>query len=287
MNLIYYKAEKGNFGDDLNPFLWDKLIPDFLNKNNDVNFIGIGSILIDRFLDENKKNLIFGSGTRDFLYKPDSKYNLDVRFVRGPLSAKVLGNNSKFITDSAYCLALENQIMTSLKNMKKEYEVSFMPYFRHMNLVNWSLIEKVTGIHIIYPVGDVNFILEEIAKSKKIIASAMHGAIIADVLRVPWRRVFMGEVYGESLLTSEFKWTDWLLSIGVTQINKITIPIYSSYSSNLAVKKTQQICNTLKIIKYFKSNSKHGFSMSNDLIYDNILDQLNEQIHLINNRDLI
>ncbi|WP_051878181.1 polysaccharide pyruvyl transferase family protein [Chryseobacterium sp. FH1] len=282
MNLAYYKSENGNFGDDLNPYLWNQLIPNFSEVNNEVNFVGIGSILLDQFLDEEKTNLIFGSGSRDFLYQPNEKYKLDIRFVRGPLTAKSLNIDSKFITDSAYCLALEKNAMSALDNINKKYEVSFMPYFRHIDLIDWKLVEKVTGIHIIFPTGNVQFILEEIAKSKTIIASAMHGAIVADVLRVPWKRVFMGEVYGESLLTSEFKWTDWLLSIGVQNSTKISIPTYTSYSGNKAIRQSQKLSNFVKIIKYFKSHSKSGFSLSNDIVYGNIMNKLNDELNLIN-----
>lgn len=284
MNLIYYKSETGNFGDDLNPFLWNKLIPDFSEIRSDINFIGIGSILMDKFLDVEKTNLIFGSGSRNFLYRPDKKYNLDIRFVRGPLTAKSLNSKTKFITDAAYCLALEDKTMTSLKTIEKKYEVSFMPYFRHVDLLDWSLIEKFTGVHIIYPTADVNFILEELAKSERVITSAMHGAIISDVLRIPWKRVYMGEVYGESLLTTEFKWTDWLMTIEMDNTEKLSIPIYPNYSRNLMVRNIQKLNNSINVIKYFKSAQYFKFNLSKETIYKELLEKLDYELDFINSK---
>jgi len=53
----------------------------------------------------------------------------------------------------------------------------------------------------------VEEILREIQQSELLIAEAMHGAIVADALRVPW---VPARVYGNFM---EFKWRDWTQSI--------------------------------------------------------------------------
>lgn len=47
MKLCYYKLPNGeqNFGDSLNLWLWNKLIPGILDNNESVAFIGIGSLI--------------------------------------------------------------------------------------------------------------------------------------------------------------------------------------------------------------------------------------------------
>ena len=42
MELFYFKSEKGNFGDDLNPWLWGEIFGDLSKYQCDIDFIGIG-----------------------------------------------------------------------------------------------------------------------------------------------------------------------------------------------------------------------------------------------------
>lgn len=54
MKLIYYK-ENSNFGDALNPLIFQKLLPDFFNDDSDIAFIGIGSLLGQPFTKKYRK----------------------------------------------------------------------------------------------------------------------------------------------------------------------------------------------------------------------------------------
>ena len=59
VKLYYYKATAGNFGDDLNSWLWDRLLPNAFdgicyhrhssherNNNENTLFVGIGTLLM-------------------------------------------------------------------------------------------------------------------------------------------------------------------------------------------------------------------------------------------------
>ena len=48
MKLYYYKSPKGNFGDDLNPWLWNRLRPELFSENSDILFVGIGTLINHR-----------------------------------------------------------------------------------------------------------------------------------------------------------------------------------------------------------------------------------------------
>jgi hypothetical protein len=61
MRLHYYKDPHGNFGDDLNPWLWSKLIPDLLDDDGRTLFVGIGTIL-RREIPRGPGKVVFGSG---------------------------------------------------------------------------------------------------------------------------------------------------------------------------------------------------------------------------------
>ena len=43
MKLFYFRSSYGNFGDDINPYIWTKLIPDVIDGDDDAIFLGIGT----------------------------------------------------------------------------------------------------------------------------------------------------------------------------------------------------------------------------------------------------
>jgi len=251
VNLIYFKSDIGNFGDDLNPWLWNKIFGDFENYNSDVDFVGIGSILDNRIFEnrENKK-VIFGSGVRDFDFRINEYENVDIRFVRGPISSRL--TNSDFITDAAYAL---RQVET--ENVLKKYKISYIPYFRNYYNFNWRLFEKILGIHVINPCEDIEKVIGEIKSSETILTTAMHGAILADLFRIPWMRVKFTKNGNETNLTSELKWNDWLMSVGLKNINTH----YLDFDLNYIVGKKKLAYNLLQFYRKFKYND---FILSKD-----------------------
>lgn len=66
---LYYMCGKSNamnFGDELNPWIWNRLIPEVFDDNEDAIFIGIGTLLeqgIGDNLDIPSSNLINGEPT--------------------------------------------------------------------------------------------------------------------------------------------------------------------------------------------------------------------------------
>lgn len=235
MKNVYYKSRAGNFGDDLNEWLWPKLF-NFVNNESDAYFLGIGSILgyhnVENLdLDKKKKKIVFGTGYRPSLFGPklylDKSW--DIRFLRGPLSKEALGMKFDYIADSAYAL-MHTEMYKDLLNTEKKYELSVMPYYKSVEFVDWERLCKKVGVHYISPCSEkgVEFTLKEIASSKRIVTEAMHGAIAADILRVPWKRFVFSSYMVESPRVSEFKWNDWLGSIDIrNNINPVFIPFYT------------------------------------------------------------
>jgi succinoglycan biosynthesis protein ExoV len=267
MKLIYFKADKGNFGDDLNPYIFEKLFGNYNDYSDEIDLVGIGSI-IDSRLENDRKKVVFGSGLRDITFKFDNtKY--DFKFVRGPLSAKLLGV-SDWIADSAYLLTL---LRSDVKKEKK-YKVSYMPYFKLVNVYNWSLFERITGIHIILPTDAVDKVIKEIQESNVLYTTAMHGAIVADIYRVPWKRIKIVHP-SETSFFSEFKWLDWMLSID----------ILNSYTINLGINFIQKkgilsgILKYLQLIEIFVRIKKNkNFSLSSDEIIEDKKNKLKKEV---------
>jgi len=64
MKLMYCATSKGNFGDDLNLWLWNELFPEgFFDDDESTQFYGIGTIL-HRKIDPAANKVVFGSGAR-------------------------------------------------------------------------------------------------------------------------------------------------------------------------------------------------------------------------------
>lgn len=279
MNLSYFKAGRGNFGDDLNPYIFYRLFPSVLsNGTDDTDFYGIGTI-VDSRIDQNRKAVFMGTGIRD-LSLVYNKENWDVFFLRGPISSNALGfNGKKFITDSAYLLLLvDNEIQTEVCN--KQYPVSVMPHYRLMDAVDWQLLSSQLGFHVIDPRMDTAAIVREICHTERLIASAMHGAIVADICRVPWRGLRMSLNPFEPTIVSEIKWNDWQLSMHLHD-NPVRI-------HNFQFSRTEEE----DVMFYSEIKSKlrkaiadpSGFQLSSDKVLYSKLNQLSAEIDRFNGK---
>lgn len=209
MKLFYYETRSPfkNFGDELNPWLWSKRLPE-LDDCSDTIFIGIGTLLNDTTprLVKQAKVVFFSTGAgygRSLRFRLPS--NWQIYCVRGPLSARRLGlPPSVAITDGA---ALLKRHFTPVSESERRYKISYMPHFRHGSRHLFETVCENAGIHYIDPVGKIENVISEISQSKVLISEAMHGAIVADTLRVPWIPV------RTSPKILPFKWRDWCASV--------------------------------------------------------------------------
>lgn len=279
MEYVYFKDPIGNFGDDLNGWLWPQFFGEENSKDDDA-FLGIGSILFNnhKIITDlgDRKKIVFGTGIRPTYesFKYDKTW--DVRFLRGPLSSYSFNNQYDYITDAAYALRFIKNYDT-LKNTEKKYEVSVMPYFRSIKYFDWQAICDKLGYHYISPLSEngVEFTLNEIAASKHLITEAMHGAILADVLRVPWNRYVLTTPITEGAMVSEFKWRDWLYSVGLNNVSTTFIKFNRKTFLNEWLKKMSS--NVLDVEFVFKRK-----------IVKEIISKLAEtnQFYLSNDNDL-
>jgi succinoglycan biosynthesis protein ExoV len=130
--------------------------------------------------------------------------------VRGQLSAQTLGLDKKLsITDPA--ILVRNFWQSS---GQKTFKWSYMPHYHEevFNGAAWKEICESFGIHYINPTAPIEQVLSEIDRSEILFTEAMHGAIVADTLRVPWSAVSTKK----DIL--EFKWHDWLSTIEIPYI---------------------------------------------------------------------
>ena len=147
VKLYYHKDPFGNFGDDLNPWLMERLLPDTFtghcyhdpalrthHQSDEALFVGIGTLL-NRKIPKDSIKAVFGSGAG---YGPEPE--LDNRWriycVRGPRTAKRLGlPDDAAVTDGA---ALCSTI--SFPSVQRTVRYAFMPHCSTARSCDWELI---------------------------------------------------------------------------------------------------------------------------------------------------
>jgi succinoglycan biosynthesis protein ExoV len=207
LKLTYYKKDVPNFGDELNEYIWPRLIDkSFFDEDASTLFVGIGSIIYDNYPADARK-IVVGSGYAGYSPPPNAHDGTwDFRFVRGPLTAETLGiSPASVITDSAILIrAVETPAPDTAK------AISFIPHFDSLERGLWREVCEIAGIHLIDPTAAPETVLAEIKASRLVITEAMHGAIVSDALRTPWIAV-------EPIHKSHrFKWFDWAKSLSIT-----------------------------------------------------------------------
>lgn len=205
MKLYYCQTPKPNFGDELNPWMWPRLLPDMFDDDNQELFLGIGSVLFDYFPTSSRK-VVFGAGYGGYTPAPQLDAGWKIYFVRGHLTADMLGvDRSLALGDAAIllrsCVAARPQ---------KKFPVSFMPHWESAVFGDWPAVCERAAIHYIDPCASVESVLHDILASDRIISEAMHGAIVADALRVPW--LAMQPIRRRNRM----KWLDWASALGIT-----------------------------------------------------------------------
>jgi len=198
MKMFVFHGKAPNFGDDLNRWLWPKILPGFFDDNESELFLGIGSILYDSHPKEAKK-IVFGAGYAGYTNLPKIDDTWDFRFVRGTKTAQVLGLSEDLaIGDSGILIRL-----VDTPTYEKKHDVSFMPHFESAQYGSWPEICERLGINFIDPRWDVDRVLENMLSSRLMVSEAMHGIIIADALRVPWQAIKPLDPNHHA------KWQDW------------------------------------------------------------------------------
>jgi len=217
MRTEYSRSKELNFGDDLNVWLWPKLIGECLDETDNIAFLGIGTILTQDIynarLSGAKKIVLFSSGAGEKSV-PVIDEQWKVYCVRGPRTAKRLGISSDYaIADGAYLLRT-----IDLPKPAKKYKTAFIPHHRSEDYIDWKKICQKAGIDFISAKQPVDDFLSKLFGCEKVLTEAMHGAITADAFRIPWVPVrFATNFYEE-------KWNDFFESMKISPTIE-TLPV--------------------------------------------------------------
>jgi len=95
-----------------------------------------------------------------------------------------------------------------------------MPHHRSDDIGIWSEVCRRAEVQYVSPYGDSRETVKTLRSARLVLADAMHAAIVADALRVPWvPLVTSSEV-------SSFKWVDWTLSMKL-EYDSVHIPLHN------------------------------------------------------------
>lgn len=206
MRLVCWTAPEGNFGDDMNAWLWDRLLPGFRTWSPATDLLGIGTILKDGFVDPDRRKLVLGSGVgygAAPALAPAEAW--DVRCVRGPLTAAALGlPEALAVIDPAVMVA----DLPEFRGARQSGETLFVPHYRSLGLLDWPAAAEAAGVAFQSPSAESRLVIARIAGADRVIAESLHAAIVADAFGVPWAPVTIGGGF------NAFKWRDWAASVG-------------------------------------------------------------------------
>jgi succinoglycan biosynthesis protein ExoV len=204
MHLYSYRGRSPNFGDDLNTWLFPRLLPGAFDADDATLFLGIGSILFDTH-PAGARKIVFGSGCGGYTTTPRLDASWDVRFVRGPMTAAKLGLPAHMgVGDSAILLAGQGLVRAPLAGRR-----IYMPHADSACDGAWRTPAEAAGLRYVDPRAPVHEVLGEILAAELVVTEAMHGAIVADALRVPW--VAMRPLFA----VHHAKWADWGGALGI------------------------------------------------------------------------
>jgi succinoglycan biosynthesis protein ExoV len=210
MNIFQFKDRHGsNFGDDLNRWMWKRLVEHPLDVEDRTLVLGIGTVIGRHMIPAMDKFIVISSGV-GYDAPPEGFGGAEWKIlsVRGPMTAKALGLPDELaVIDGAALLRLLPEC-EPLPESERE-GIAFMPHYESLHTGNWRKVCKLAGFEFLDPREDSERTVQRIRKAKLVIADAMHAAIVADSLRVPWIPVVT------SPQSSTFKWLDWTLSLEV------------------------------------------------------------------------
>jgi succinoglycan biosynthesis protein ExoV len=259
-----------NFGDELNPYLWRRLLGDVFDDRDDVVFVGIGSLLndaLERQIPPDALKLIFGTGVGYGNRPLKLSDRHKVYCVRGPRSAEALGLGADAaVTDGAM---LVRHLVPDL-NRPRVHRYGYMPHWTN-HTEDLKRLCGDCGLFYIDPArDDVEGVMDEILSCETLFTEAMHGAIIADTLRVPWVAI------KSTAEVISFKWEDWCGSVGVPYAPMTVMPLWDRQGKGFSLK--HQVKKMLVARQLRGLVATHKPMLSDAADAERLFDRLNERL---------
>jgi pyruvyltransferase len=255
--LKYYDLEN-NWGDKVNPYLFEKLtgkkvissnsIFNFLNKTK---ILGVGSLIVGDL----SNSVIWGSGVIAEQIKLEIKPK-EILALRGHYSLKKIqevGGNCEIFGDPVLLFP----DFFSNKNVEKKYKYGIIPHFKDKTSVGIQKIAQLQNpeIKIIDIQSSVEEFVIDVLSCENILSSSLHGLILADTYGIPTCRI----VLSNKLEGGDFKFYDYYSGVGIKTMETVLI--------------NDDISNLKKILT---SCSQKDLNFNNKALKNSLIDYLND-----------
>lgn len=285
MLLYFHKDPLGNFGDDLNPWLWQRIFPNTFTgevfhdpaqrqaiPDGETLFLGIGTLLNSKVPPFAKK-IVFGSGT-GYGSSPQIDRSWEIAFVRGPLTAKKLGlDSSQAIIDPAI-LAVDHFPRADHKDKRAAY----MPHCSSARHADWKAICDAAHLRYIDPHWPIEKVLAALQEAPMLLTEALHGAILAEAFRIPWTPIRATP----ALL--DLKWQDWCTSIR-REYAPHALPMIWTGGGSVFSSLKRHIKEKLVIRELVRLRKHNDARLSPENVIDEARERLDEQIERLRKRN--
>lgn len=177
-----------NFGDLLGPLvvahMHGKL--DLATSRTRRRLLAVGSIV--HFARDN--DVIWGAGANGKVLDQLTRIpkSIDIRAVRGPETRRVLielGFDCPEVYGDPALLLPSLLPGLRMAATRKAHDIALLPNIRDFR----SMRNQPLGVHVINPRSSVRRILLDIARSRRVAASSLHGLVVAQSLGIPTRRI--------------------------------------------------------------------------------------------------
>ena len=204
--MFWFDRPRGNFGDDLNPWLWPKLLPGLIDADEREWLVGIGTLLNERLPGAGRLNVLGAGAGLGVRPRVDERWR--VYGVRGPRTAAALGIDPALALGDPAILVADH--VPSVPAVRRG--IGLMPHYISVEHWDWRTTADELGMVFVDPEAPVQTTLAAIAGLECLVTEAMHGAIVADTLRVPWIGLQIADWF------YDWKWHDWGEAIGITPV---------------------------------------------------------------------
>lgn len=227
---IWHWQKKKNFGDELNKIIFNEACGMNListHKKRKADYIGIGSIL-QSFETKypwkkwfRKKLTVLGAGFMDKAigFKKFSR-RMDFKIVRGELTKgelEKLGYNMDGVALGDPGLFASHLLKDP---MAKKYKLGIVPHFSDMESpIVWDLHKSIPDSILINILDDPMTVIKQIAQCECILASAMHGLIVADSFGIP--NIWAENRFKTSKIEPHFKYHDYYSIYGLKDMKPV------------------------------------------------------------------
>jgi pyruvyltransferase len=197
------RARVDNFGDLLGPLLVNRIVDELGLEppRTDSRLVSVGSIL---HLTK-PGDVVWGTGANAKVPSPLATTALDVRAVRGPKTRDLLMSHGLGVPEVYGDPAILWSRFWPRESYASDeggtrFDVSVVPNFH-------DFASTQTHHNVISPIGNPHEIISRISRSEFVVASSLHGIVLAEAFGIPARLMVPG-------VEPLFKYEDYYLGTG-------------------------------------------------------------------------